>query len=114
MSILDLNPVERARIEEILAAFEPRNEDGTYQFSDAEVRHVLPALALLSGWTPAELKDETPLGRLMRQFAAKVSLGKSDPLPVWERQVADYYRFSPPNPALLARLKAQLEQTPAP
>lgn len=102
---------ERASI--LLGVFEEQDAEGKYVFRDQDVRHLIPAIALLSGWQPRECAAGTPLAQLMASFGEDLGLYPEKSKKEWEVAVATFYKKFPPHPELLKRLKSVLEGLPA-
>lgn len=96
----DKPAVEAPEYTAIMAVFRRTKADGTYYYSDADVRHWLPMALLtqvsdMANWSPSML---SVFGDAMK--AAGVQPGTKDPLQALQR----YYAKNPVNAELAAEL----------
>lgn len=102
------SPDVKSKAETLLAVFERQNDDGTYLYSDREVREFLPLLVLAAG----ETIDGIPhLMELMGQFASKLGLQPEMDREQIQRAVETYYAENPLNPRLLAAFQTAVHET---
>lgn len=104
---------DAAYAKQLLAVFEAQDDQGRYVHDDGDVRHLVPALALMSGWKPSELAADTSLARLMEEFRLAVGLDEDADITAWDQAAAAFYADAPPQPELLAQLKASMGIKPA-
>lgn len=93
------------RAEQILEPFDQQNPDGTYLFSDTDVRRFVPLLFILSE-APLDPSQMTPeLKEAMEAFLTSFGLSFESELRQIYSAAREYYQSNPPNPALLAELR---------
>lgn len=104
---------DAAYAEKLLAVFEAQDDQGHYTFEDGDVRHLVPALALMAGWQPSDLQADTPLARLMDEFREAVGLDEDADAAAWDQAAAAFYAEAPPDAALLEQLRQAMRTGPS-
>ena len=104
-----LSADDRKKTQTLLSIFERRDPDGTYHFSDGEVRHFVPLLVLVSG---EALGDEmsVELRTLMGEFAQAAGLSAKSTAKQVQAAVDAHYAKFPVNPELLAAFKSVVRE----
>lgn len=92
----------------MLAVFDKQNDDGSYAYTDEEVRDFLPMLLLGAGNVQAEQLTEE-VADLLGEFAKKAGLTPGESAEAVSAKVAGYYADHPPNAALVASFEKFLQ-----
>ncbi len=87
----------------ILSIFERRHADGRFYYSDKDVRHFLPMMALSSN---VDFSKLPALQTVMQELYAKLGLPSTASADTVGKSVKAYYLKNPVNPELLAAYKA--------
>lgn len=82
----------------LAAVFDARKPDGTFVYSDAEVRHYLPLL-ILSAKVPFAALDAATQ-QILGEFVGLAGLDLSKPAEQVQATIEAYYQKNPVNPAL--------------
>ncbi len=88
----------------LMAVFEKQNKDGTYHYSDAEVRHALP-LVMLTGVANGQLEAlPDAVTDLVSEMLVAAGVTSEDKPNALGKKVAAFYKAKPPNKELLGAL----------
>lgn len=94
--------------EAMLKVFETQNADGSFLYSDEDVRHFLPMVLLGAGNVTADQLTEE-VADLLGEFAQKAGLTKGESGEAMGQKVTAYYEQHPPNAALVAAFQKFLQ-----
>lgn len=97
---------ERRQAQAFLRVFERQRPDGTYHFSDHDVRAFVPLLVLGGGHLPEDASPE--LGSLLNGFFAQIGVDATTTPEQLQRLVDKHYRTTPVNAELLEAFKEAL------
>lgn len=94
----------------LLGLFDQQADDGSYLFSDADVRHFLPLMLLELGdaVSPQELSPETQ--ELLGQLAVAAGVDQDTPADEVSGKIAAFYERNPPHPTLLGAFQGFLRE----
>lgn len=94
--------------DQILAIFEEQNDDGTYVYSDEEVRNFIPTLFVLSGKSMEDQDLSPSLKNAMVEFLERMNV----PTTASPQEIAQAISVSlvvkPLNPTLLNKLRESI------
>ncbi len=85
----------------LLALFDQQDEDGTYRFSDGDVRHFLPLVLLQLGEALPDGGLDPEAQELLGLLALAAGVDESTPADDVAVKVTAFYERNPPNPTLV-------------
>lgn len=94
--------------EKLAAIFERQLPNGTFVYEDEKVRHLVPALFLISGSKFSDVKTQD-MKDLLAEFAAKLDLPENHSEDDFAKALTAYYKENPPDPVLLRELQKACE-----
>lgn len=97
-----LNEFEQKQVSQLSRLFERRNGDGTYYYSDQDVRNFLPLLVLDLG---LNVNDSPPLRELMTEFLNKVGYRSGISSNELQMLVDAYWRKNPVKEQLIVEFR---------
>ncbi len=84
-----------AQIDRLMALFERQTPDGTYHYSDADVRHYLPFLVIAAKVPTESLNAD--MQKLLGQFVVDAKLDLKQPAADVQAAIVAYYDEKPAN-----------------
>jgi len=94
--------------ETLAGIFERRLPNGTFVYEDEKVRHLVPALFLISGSKLSEVKTQE-MKDLLAEFAQKLELPETHTEDDFAKALTAYYKKNPPDQVLLRELQQACE-----
>jgi hypothetical protein len=103
-------PANPKTADDLLRVFDRQNPDGTYVYSDHEIREILPLLALCLSNDMRVHPMPAAIAELMDELAAKLGIAESAPPAEVQSAVDAYYQRNPLQPELLASFQVFVDE----